>query len=281
MQTWFQEEIDPDIRCAFRVESVLFRGKSEFQTVDVIETSAYGRMMLIDGLVMVTDKDEFVYHEMIAHIPALLHDKAKRAVVIGGGDGGTVRELLKHPNLEEIVLCEIDALVIEAARKYFPKIASGLDDPRVKVVVGDGVEYMKNHAPGTLDLVLVDSTDPISVGEGLFSGEFYQNVAKALKPDGLMACQSECPWYDAPALQRITNNIQKGFKYFKPYIAPIPTYPRGYWSWTLGSNRAVDPKEYNRERFEQLKDGLEYLSEDMLTGVFALPAFYKRKLGIK
>lgn len=281
MKLWFQEEIDEGVRCSFRAENVLFRGQSEFQTVDVIETSLYGKMMLIDGLVMVTDKDEFVYHEMIAHVPALLHPKAKRAVVIGGGDGGTVRELLKHPGLEEIVLCEIDAVVIDAARKYFPEIACGLDDKRVKVVVGDGVAFMKDHAPGTLDLVLVDSTDPISVGEGLFSWDFYKSVARALKPDGFMACQSECPWFDAPALQRIVQNIQKGFKHMKPYIAPIPTYPRGFWSWTIASNQApIDPTKYDRERFNAIKDGLQYISEDLLTGCFALPVFYKKKLGI-
>ena len=156
----------------------------------MIETESYGRMLLIDGLVMITDRDEFVYHEMIAHIPALNHRKPERVVVIGGGDGGTVRELLKHPSIKEVVLCEIDGLVVDASKKYFPEVAGCLEDSRVRVNIGDGLAYMKNHDPGVLDLVIVDSTDPVGPGEGLFTKEFYSSVSKALKADGMMACQS-------------------------------------------------------------------------------------------
>lgn len=278
MKLWFQEEIDEGVRVALRVENVLFRGKSEFQTVDIVETQAYGRTMLIDGLVMVTDTDEFVYHEMIAHVPALLHKKPEHALVIGGGDGGTVRELLKHPTIKKITLCEIDALVIEAARKYFPKIAEGLDDPRVTINVGDGVAYMKNHAPESLDLVLVDSTDPFGPGEGLFSREFYQSVARALKPDGIMACQSESPWFDAPVLKRIMNNVKGGFKNIHPYVGTIPTYPRGTWSWTLASNQPVDTTAMDQKRLREIQPTLHYLNYGLAQGAFALPEFYRKKL---
>lgn len=280
MKMWFQEEIDEGQRTAFRAENILFRGKSEFQTVDVIETQSYGRMMLIDGLVMVTDEDEFVYHEMIAHVPACLHQAPKKVVVIGGGDGGTVRELLKYPEIEEVVLCEIDGLVVDVARKYFPKLADDLNDPRVKVHIADGVAYMRDHQPASLDMVLVDSTDPISVGEGLFSGDFYKSVARALKPNGIMACQSECPWYEPEALRRIVRNISKGFKNFKPYIAPIPTYPRGLWSWTVAANFPIEPEKFDRKRFAQVEKSLQYLTPEMMTGVFALPRFYRQKLEI-
>ena len=239
MHLWFNEEDESGFRPSFRVEDILFRGQSEFQSVDVIVTKSFGRMLLIDGLVMVTDLDEFVYHEMIAHVPALLHPCPKNVVVIGGGDGGTVRELLKHPEVEKITLCEIDGLVVETAKKYFPKLASCLDDPRVEVRIGDGVGYMKEHPASALDLVIVDSTDPIGPGEGLFSREFYRSVSASLKEGGLMACQSESPWFEKSLLQRISRNVSGGFEFRYPYIGAVPTYPRGFWSWTLASNQPV------------------------------------------
>lgn len=280
MDLWYYEQYGDDLKAGFKANDVLFRGKSEFQTVDVIETAAYGRMLLLDGLVMCTDKDEFVYHEMIAHIPALNHPRPERIVVIGGGDGGTVRELLKHPEVKEIVLCEIDGMVVDACEKYFPQIAGGIRDPRVKLNVGDGVAYMKDHEPNSLDIVLVDSTDPIGPGEGLFSGDFYKSVARALKPDGLMACQSESPWHDAPILQRIYRNVSAGFQHVYPYVGSIPTYPKGMWSWTMASNKPISYREFDRKRFQQLEKTTElhYLNEDLMSGVFAIPNFFKKKM---
>jgi len=281
MKLWFQEEDDSGLRLAYQVTDVLFRGESEFQKVDVIETQTYGRMLLIDGLVMITDKDEFVYHELIAHIPALQHPDPKHVVVIGGGDGGTVRELLKHPGIEKITLCEIDALVVEASRKYFPAVASGLDDPRVEVMIGDGVDYMKKHSAKALDLVIVDSTDPIGPGEGLFSGDFYRSVAAALREGGLMVCQSESPWFDKPMLHRIHRNVSAGFSFRAPYIASVPTYPRGFWSWTMASQNPIDPAKYDRSRLCDLLsqgEGLHFLNHELMTGVFALPNYFRKKI---
>lgn len=281
MKLWFQEEDDSGLRFSYKVTDVLFRGKSEFQAVDVIDTVTYGRMLLIDGLVMITESDEFVYHELIAHVPALHHPDPKHVVVIGGGDGGTVRELLKHPGIEKITLCEIDALVLEAAKKYFPGVASGLDDPRVEVMVGDGVEFMKKHSPKSLDLVVIDSTDPIGPGEGLFSGEFYRSVAAALKDDGLMVCQSESPWFDEKMLRRIQRNVASGFRYRAPYVSGVPTYPRGLWSWTMASQNPIDPAKYDRARLDRLLsegEGLKCLNHALMTGAFALPTYFIKKI---
>ncbi len=280
MEVWYYEQYGEDLKAGFKTTDILFRGKSEYQTVDVIETAAYGRMLLLDGLVMCTDKDEFVYHEMISHVPALNHPKPEKIVVIGGGDGGTVRELLKHPEVKEIVLCEIDGMVVESCEKYFPEIASGIRDSRVKVNIGDGVAYMMEHAPGTLDIVLVDSTDPIGPGEGLFSGDFYRSVARALKPDGIMACQSESPWHDDPILKRIYKNVSAGFKHIYPYVGSIPTYPKGMWSWTMASNQPLDVKKFDLERFKKLDRSteLKYLNEELMSGVFAIPNFFKKKM---
>ncbi len=278
MSLWFTEENFGSVRYGYKTSRVLFREQSPFQLVEVIETDAFGKMMLIDGLVMITDVDEFVYHEMISHIPVCLHGKPKNIVVIGGGDGGTVRELLKYDFVESIVLCEIDAAVIRAAEECFPDVSCGFKDPRVKINVGDGVAYMMEHKPASLDLVIVDSTDPIGPGEGLFSREFYRSVAKSLRPGGYMAAQSECPWYDKPALNRIKTNIGGGFKTIRNYMGAVPTYPRGFWSWTIAANHEFEPKDYHRDVFAKVSKSLSYLNEDMMTAVFALPTFYRNKL---
>ncbi len=277
MDLWFTEKNEDKIGFSVRTENILFRGKSQFQTVDVIETTAFGNMLLLDGLVMTTDQDEFVYHEMIAHVPVCHHPAPKRVVVIGGGDGGTVRELLKHSCIEEVVLCEIDEMVITASKKFFPNIAGKLDDPRVKVFVGDGVEYMRQHAPATLDIVIVDSTDPIGPGEGLFSRDFYRSVAKSLKPDGVMVAQSESPWYDKSIMGRIQENVSAGFKNLRFYTGSIPTYPRGFWSWVIAAQKDIVPANFNRERLAAVK-GLKYINDEMIVAAFALPNFFKEKV---
>lgn len=280
MDLWVTEQEAEYIRTGWAVTEVLFSGKSEFQTVDVVETKAYGTMLLLDGLVMITDADEFIYHEMISHIPLCLHPNPRRVVVIGGGDGGTVREILKHKEVEEVILCEIDDMVIEASKKFFPHVADCLKpgfDPRVKVRVGDGVAFMK-ELKNEVDVILVDSTDPIGPGEGLFSREFYRDVASALRPGGIMAAQSESPWFTKEALGRIHRNISGGFKHRRSYVAPIPTYPRGSWSWTVAAQDPIEPSKFDASRFARVEGGLSYLSKDLMTGAFALPKFYSEKI---
>ncbi len=279
MELWFTEQEQDHIRVSWKTGNVLFRGQSQYQTVEVIDTKAYGRMLILDGCVMITEADEFVYHEMIAHIPAVIHKDPKTVVVIGGGDGGTVRELLKHPSIERIVLCEIDGMVVDACRQFFPEVACGLDDPRVEVKIGDGVAYMK-ELDQEIDIAIIDSTDPIGPGEGLFSGDFYKSVARAMKPGGVMVAQSESPWFTKEMLGRIHRNISAGFEHRKSYIGAIPTYPRGLWSWTMASNKAFEPAQFDKARFHAVASGLKYLTPARVTSVFDLPPFYAEKIGL-
>ena len=279
MQLWFTEEDDKTIRLGYRVEDVLYRERSEFQMVEVLDTSAYGKMLVIDGFVMTTEADEFVYHEMIAHVPLCLHKDPRQVLVIGGGDGGTIREVLRHDTVERAVLCEIDEKVVEASRQFLPSIAGKLDDPRCEVRIGDGVAFIKEHTDA-FDVIIIDSTDPIGPGEGLFSREFYKSVANALKSDGLMVAQSESPWYAPEILQRIQRNIRGGFEHAAPYLGSVPTYPRGLWSWTLAANHPINPTAFDRRRLEAFADELKYLTPELLPGAFALPPFVAKKFQV-
>lgn len=275
MPQYFVENSDPTIH--FQVKEVLLNKQTDFQSLQVLETEALGRVMILDDCVMITQKDEFVYHEMIAHLPVCFHNSPKTVVVIGGGDGGTVRELVKHKEIEKIILCEIDSGVIEAAKEFFPEVACGLKDPRVEIRVGDGIAYMKT-LENEVDIVLVDSTDPVGPGEGLFTKDFYRSVKKALKTDGIMAAQSESPWLEKEFLLKIKNNIAAGFEYIKPYVGSVPTYPFGLWSWTMASNQKLETEKFNKDRFLKVADDLQYLTVNCAKLAFEIPPFYRKKL---
>lgn len=270
---WFREKDDDGLEFGYQVTEVLADEKSDFQHVQVFNTRTYGKMLVIDGFVMLTETDEFVYHEMISHIPMCHHQNPRTVCVIGGGDGGTVREILRHADVEKVVLCEIDKTVVDLSREYFPSVAGMLDDPRVEVRIGDGIQFVADHK-AEFDLILVDSTDPVGPGEGLFTGAFYKTVKAALKPGGIMAAQSESPWAKAQFLSRIQTNIASGFQTVRPYVAPVPTYPRGLWSWTLATNDSE--LNFDEARFERL-GSLSYLNKTLARGCFDLPPKFAEK----
>lgn len=274
---WIEEQVKDSIKYAYAFDQCLFKGTSEFQTVDVVHTKAYGRMLLLDELIMLTETDEFVYHEMISHVPVCFHKNPKHVVVIGGGDGGTARELLRHSSIESIVVCEIDGLVVDVCREFFPEMTASFNHPKVSLMIGDGIEYIKTLKESA-DLILIDSSDPVGPGEGLFTSEFYQNAAKALKPGGLIAAQSESPWDDAVFLKKIYSKMQSAFPYVYPYMAPIATYPRGLWSWTMASKEAICESHFNEERFDKIAENLQYLTKLKAKHIFDISPFYKKKL---
>ena len=274
---WFIEKENKELTFGYAVKEKLYAGMSEYQKIDVFETKAYGRMLVIDDYVMLTDMDEFVYHEMIAHVPVCYHHNPKSVLVIGGGDGGTVRELIKYEEINEIVLCEIDQLVIDVSKQFFPKLASSLSHPKVKVKVADGIQYI-SQCSNKFDIIIVDSTDPIGPGEVLFTSEFYNSVRKALKPRGHMVLQSESPWYSQSILRKIYNNVAQSFPVLKPYVGSVPTYPRGLWSWTMASVEENNFEVCYSKRFMNVQDQLNYLTCSRLKNIFDIPPFYKKKL---
>lgn len=260
----------------FEIRTRLFEGKSAFQKVAVVDTYDYGHVLLLDDLIMVTDKDAFVYHEMMAHVPMAVHPDAQEVLVIGGGDGGTLTELTRYPGLRRIVQVEIDELVVDVSRKYFPKLSRGYSDPRVELRIADGVEYMAQAPDRSFDLILIDSTDPIGPGEGLFSLEFYRHCARVLREDGILINQSESPYYPKQVheLQRAVRKLRSVFRVHRVYQMFIPTYESGHWLLGFASHRR-DPLALDEGRWGAL--GLEtlYYTPEVHRASFALPPFVR------
>ncbi|OGH99799.1 MAG: spermidine synthase [Candidatus Melainabacteria bacterium GWF2_32_7] len=277
---WYTERHDDKFGITIKVKETLCHEVSEFQTIDIIDTEGFGRVLLLDGMVMTTEQDEFVYHEMISHIPLLNHSNPEQVLVIGGGDGGTIREVLKHPSVKRAVLCEIDGKVIEVSKKFLPTIAGKLDDPKVEIQVRDGVAYIAEQK-NVFDVILIDSTDPLGPGEGLFTEEFYTNVKESLKPNGIMVAQSESPIADKREINLMYALLRKVFPIVKPYLGPIPTYPGGYWSWAYCSCNVSPFDNINDALAAQIEKTTKHYNREIHKAAFALPNFVKELTGEK
>lgn len=279
MQEQFYKEITPaGFGIAIKIKEVLFSEQSPFQKVEILDSdSTLGKILTLDDLMMTTEGDEYFYHEMISHIPMMNHKNPKSVLVIGGGDGGTVREVLKHHTVEKVVLCEIDGMVIDVCKKHLPTIAGKLDDPRVEILVEDAIEYIKNKE-NEFDIVLIDSTDPMGPGEGLFTEEFYTNVKKSLKKGGIVAAQSESPVVNKEEIKKMYTLLKKVFPITSTFTSPIPTYPGGYWAWAFCSEE-VEPLSYiDEKRCEEITKTCKIYNKEYHLARFALPNFLKQIL---
>ena len=277
--TTFYKEITPAwFGIAIKVKETLFSAQSPFQKVEILDSdSTLGKILTLDDLMMTTEGDEYFYHEMIAHIPMMNHKCPKTVLVIGGGDGGTVREVLKHETVEKVVLCEIDGMVIDACKKYLPTIAGELDNPKVEILVEDAIEYIKTKT-NEFDVILIDSTDPMGPGEGLFTEEFYTNVKKSLKKGGIVAAQSESPVVNKEEIKKMYTLLKKVFPITSTYTSPIPTYPGGYWAWAFCSE-SVKPLSYiDENRCEKITKTCKVYNKEYHLARFALPNFLKNLL---
>lgn len=279
MDFWFSEKQTKNVKLSIRVDRQLYSGHSDFQRIDVFESPEFGRFLTLDGYMMLTERDEFIYHEMITHVPLAVHPKVKRVLVIGAGDGGVIRELVRYPEIEDIDLVEIDELVVEVCRKYLPQTACRLDDPRVHIHYEDGLKYIRS-CEDEYDLILVDSTDPFGPGEGLFTREFYGNCFKALKDDGIMINQHESPFYaeDAAACQSMHKLIVESFPISKIYQAHIPTYPSGHWLFGFASKKYHPLRDLDETRWNLRGLSCKYYTTTLHKGAFYIPAYVERLL---
>ena len=279
MEFWFSEAQTPNVKLSIRVDKQLYSGQSEFQRIDVFESPEFGRFLTLDGYMMLTEKDEFIYHEMITHVPMAVHPHVRRVLVIGAGDGGVIRELTRYPEIESIDMVEIDPQVVEVCREYLPQTACKLDDPRVHIHYEDGLKYIRRFEDA-YDLIIVDSTDPFGPGEGLFTREFYGNCYKALREDGIMVNQHESPFYDedAAACQRAHKRIVESFPIAKVYQAHIPTYPSGHWLFGFASKKYHPLKDLNEGRWNARGLACKYYTTTLHRGAFYIPAYVEELL---
>ena len=281
MELWFSENHTENVRFSIKVDKQLYSGESEFQRIDVFESPEFGRFLTLDGYMMLTEKDEFIYHEMMTHVPMAVHPNVRNVLVIGGGDGGTVRELLRYPEIETIDLVEIDEQVVEVCRRYLPQTAKCLDneDGRISFHYEDGLKYVR-HCHDMYDLIVVDSTDPFGPGEGLFTKEFYGNCYKALREDGIMVNQHESPFYDndAHAMQRAHKQIVSSFDFCRVYQAHIPTYPSGHWLFGFASKKYHPLKDFDPERWTARGIETKYYTTHLHKGAFYVPAYVEKLL---
>jgi len=267
---WFQEKVRDQVGQIVRVTEVLLSEKTAFQKIEVLETKQFGRILVLDGAINVGEKDEFIYHEMLAHVPLFVHPDPRSLLVIGGGDGGTVREALKHP-IERIDLVEIDERVIDVSRTYFPGVSCGLDDSRVRIHIGDGTRFVADKE-NVYDVVVVDSTDPVGAGTSLYEEAFYRNICRALTPNGVVTTQSESPFFDQDIVQDLYPKLKRVFPLVHMYLAPVPFYPGTCWSFAFCSKgiHPVDGLKRSKKLTETIKT--RYYDKQVHFGAFVLPA---------
>jgi len=271
---WFTELHGKTSGITIKIKKILKSIETQYQKLDVFETEDYGRLLTLDNLVMTTERDEFIYHEMLAHIPMFSHNNPENVLIIGGGDGGTLREVLKHKTVKNVDMVEIDKEVVNASKEFFPTLSVGFDNPRTNLKFVDGVEFVRNKED-IYDVIIIDSTDPIGPGKVLFTEEFYKNCYKALKKNGIFVSQTESPFHNPEWVQDIYSELKKVFPIVKAYKAEIPTYPSGIWTFSFCSEN-IDPIE----NFQKIKYGdynlkLKYYNDEIHKGAFALPNFVK------
>jgi spermidine synthase len=282
--SWINETLYPEWGQRFMVKRELARVQSDFQDIVVFESYTHGRVLVLDGCIQITEGDEFVYQEMLTHVPMLAHGDAKRVLIIGAGDGGVLRRVLQHKNVERAVMVEIDGEVIRLSKEFLPDIAGDAwNDPRAEVLVADGIDYVRKAEAGSFDVVIVDSTDPIGVGEVLFTDEFYSNVARLLSDRGVIVNQCGVPAMQAEELRDTSIRRAKSFADIYAYVAAVPTYVGGFmtlgWSAKDSSLRQVDTATIRaRAEAAGILGQTQYWTPEIHTGAFNLPPYISKHL---
>lgn len=275
MSEWFSEELTGQWRQGLPIGPALLDKQSRFQHIQVFETREFGRMLVLDGKVQCTERDEFSYHEMLAHVPLLSHPDPKRVLVVGGGDGGTIREVLRHPSVTSATLVEIDEDVIATSRAWLPTMAAGLaPDPRLTIVTEDAAMAIGNLPPQ--DVILVDSSDPEGPSEVLFGQTFFESLRTALAPGGILGLQAGSPYFFDGQIRAARQKLEGLFQHVRPYLVSIPTYPGGTWCLIAASNDH-DPKQFAtdqlQERIQERALDLRYYTAEVHQASLALPRF--------
>ncbi len=274
MELWYTEHHSDYVRFSLKVKEQLIGKQSDFQHIAVLDSEEFGRILTLDGCLMVTEKDEFIYHDMIVHVPMATNLGIKKVLVIGAGDGGTIRELCRYDSIRHIDMVEIDSMVVDVCKEYLPQTACKLDDPRVHIYFEDGLKFVRRKSD-EYDLIIVDSTDPFGPGEGLFTKEFYGNCYHALNENGILVNQHESTYYKPyiDAMKRAHQRIMETFPITKVYQAHIPTYPSGHWLFGYASKTKHPVHDLEEARWNALGLRTKYYNTRLHRGAFALPNY--------
>lgn len=280
MELWYTDQHTKNVRFSMKVEQQIASCESEFQRIDILKTSEFGKVLVLDGELMITQKDEFIYHEMIAHVPMAVHPNVKDVLVIGAGDGGTIRELTKYDTIEHIDMVEIDKKVTDMCLEHFQETSCKLNDPRVHMYFEESLRYVRMEKD-EYDLIIVDCADPYGPAEGLFTREFYGNCFKALHDDGILINQHESPYYNehSRTVQKAHKQIKLVFPYSTVYQCHIPSYPSGHWLFGFASKKYDPIADLNEEAWNKLGLKTRYYNTDLHKGSFYLPTYVKELLG--
>lgn len=273
MELWYKDciEFGHGMRVSIKIKDILYNKRSKFQEIAVLESEKLGKILVIDGITMLTEWDESAYHEMIVHVPMLVHPNPKDVLIIGGGDGGTAREVLKHPEVENIYICELDEEVVKACREYIPSLASSFDNPKVKVFYEDGAKFVADKN-SEYDVIIVDSTDPIGPGKILFQRPFYENMKNALKEDGIAVTQCESIYLHGHVIRSVYSFAKEIYPKVGYYNTLIPTYPSGMIGFFFCSLKYDPINDINLDRAKKLPD-LKYYTPELHRASFTLPLF--------
>ena len=269
----------PRVKLSVQVDRQLYSEENEYIRLDIFESPEFGRFLTVDGYIITTERDEFIYHEMMTHVPMAVHPDPRKILVFGAGDGGVVRELLKYPDVEQIDMVEVNEGVVEACMKYLPFSASGLTDPKVTIYSDNSLRFIR-HIENEYDVIIVDSAGFYGPGESLLSREFYGSCYKALKDDGIMVNQHQSPFYDEDRLetQKAHKRIVESFPISRVYQAHIPSYPSGYWLFGFASKGYHPVKDLRAKKWKSLNIETRYYTTNLHRGCFALPAYVERML---
>lgn len=281
MTDWTKEALHPHYAQSLRVEKVLYDSNTEHQRLQVFENGTFGRVLTLDDVVQVTEGDNFIYHEMMTHVPLFAHGDARRVLIIGGGDGGMAREVLRHKTVEQVTMIEIDAGVVDFCKEYLPNVSNGaFDDPRLNLVINDGAVFMRENTE-KFDAIIVDSTDPVGPGEVLYTDTFYGHAARSLTERGILVTQNGVPFMQGPELSNTMRAFKALFSDATCYMATIPTYAGGPMAFGWGTNgdaRDVDLATL-RARFEAADFVTDYYTPEVHMGAFSLPPYVSRLIG--
>lgn len=279
MEMWFSELHTSNVKLSMRIEKQLFSGVSECQRIDVLESAEFGKFLALDGEILFSEKDEFIYDEMVTHVPMAVHPNAKKVLIIGGGDGGVAKELARYKSIEKIDVVEPDEMLVWVCKKHFPELAEGLADERVNVYNQDGLRFLRSKS-GEYDLIINDATDPFGYTEGLFTKEFYGSCYKALKDDGIMVYQHGSPFYDADKEEcvKMHRKAYKAFPVSRVYQAHIPTCSSGYWLFGFASKKYHPLDDLHAKDWRKLGIETRYYTTNLHKGAFMLPKYVEEML---